>query len=131
VALNLIKTIASSIYYIFQQDCLPSHKGKRTWQWLVKNSLIIVLHTCDWCSSSLHNFCLFHYMLSKITNTKYITKDQFKVILIKIGRNCRRTSTFKLKKLFFHPNSYCGPHCKAENSFMIRKYETQNGTRKT
>jgi hypothetical protein len=56
-------------------------------------------------------------------NTKNITKAQFKVFFYQdLG-----VSTLN-EKLFFHPDSYCGPHCKAENSFMIRKYETQNNS---
>jgi transposase len=82
-----VKEMYGDDYFIFQQDSAPSHKAKNTQKWLAANFPDFWTPD-DWPASSPDlnplDFCIWGYMLSKINNTKNVSLDQFKVMLVKI-----------------------------------------------
>lgn len=85
--LNHAKVMFGDDYYCFQQDSAPSHKAKRTQEWL-KTNLPDYITPEEWPSSSPDlnplDFFGWGYMLSKIGDTKGMSLTSFKAHLVKI-----------------------------------------------
>lgn len=74
-------------YYCFQQDSAPAHRAKQTATWL-KENLSDFIAPSDWPASSPDinplDFCIWGYMMDKLSSMKYHNLDQFKSCLLKI-----------------------------------------------
>lgn len=73
--------------YVFQQDSAPAHKAKVVQEWLRQN-VPNFIPTNEWPASSPDlnplDFCIWGYMLGKLTDLKPMGLDRFKQLLIRI-----------------------------------------------
>lgn len=74
-------------YYCFQQDSAPAHKARITIAWMEEN-LPDFISPKEWPASSPDlnplDFCVWGYMLSKLTNVKRLNLNEFKNYLVQI-----------------------------------------------
>lgn len=74
-------------YFLFQQDSAPAHKAKLVQAWCEEN-LPDYIPASEWPASSPDanplDFCIWGYMLARLTNVRVTSLTTFKILLTKI-----------------------------------------------